>query len=173
MELFKVILPNAQQAYVQTVLGGVETWISLPKVLRPQEWDSYQDPVCLLKLALYGHPDAGGYWELHCHEHLTSVGFAFVPDWCSTYWHPKLKRLLSDGVQYVDDFQLAGPSVNFRVKTGIAQLLRIPPEPLISYVPFCSKFLRWVLSRCQDVASPFENRAHDSRPLPFKLKKYV
>ena len=26
---------DAQQAYVQTELGGVETWISLPKILRP------------------------------------------------------------------------------------------------------------------------------------------
>lgn len=29
---------DAQQAYVQTELGGVETWISLPKILRPASW---------------------------------------------------------------------------------------------------------------------------------------
>ena len=29
---------DAQQAYVQTELGGVETWISLPKILRPNSW---------------------------------------------------------------------------------------------------------------------------------------
>ena len=37
---------DAQQAYVQSELGGVETWISLPKFLRPPTWDGYRDPVC-------------------------------------------------------------------------------------------------------------------------------
>ena len=101
---------DAQQAYVQTELGGVETWISLPKILRPASWAGYKDPVCILKLALYGHPDAGGYWERHCDEHLTSVGYVPVPDWRSTYWHPDLKLLL---MVYVDDFKMSGPSANF------------------------------------------------------------
>ena len=26
------------------------------------------DPVCRLVLSLYGHPDAGGYWEKHCDQ---------------------------------------------------------------------------------------------------------
>ena len=63
-----------------------------------------------MKLALYGHPDVGGYWERHCDEHLTSVGFVPVPDWRSTYWHPDLKLLL---MVYVDDFKMSGPSANF------------------------------------------------------------
>ena len=71
---------DAQQAYVQSELGGTETWISLPKILRPASWAEYYEPVCILRLALYGHPDAGGYWERHCEEHLTSVGFVPVPD---------------------------------------------------------------------------------------------
>ena len=41
---------------------------------------------------------------------MTSVGFAPVPDWRSTYWHPELKLLL---MVYVDDFKMAGPSANF------------------------------------------------------------
>ena len=76
---------DAQQAYVQSELGGIEAWISLPKILRPPTWDDFKDPVCILTLALYGHPDAGGYWERHCHEHLTSAGFVSVLDWRSTY----------------------------------------------------------------------------------------
>ena len=101
---------DAQQAYVQSELGGTETWISLPKILRPASWAEYYEPVCILRLALYGHPDAGGYWESHCEEHLTSVGFVPVPDWRSTYWHPELKLLL---MVYVDDFKMSGPSANF------------------------------------------------------------
>ena len=101
---------DAQQAYVQSELGGTETWIRLPKILRPGSWAQYYEPVCILKLALYGHPDAGGYWERHCEEHLASIGFAPVPDWRSTYWHPELKLFL---MVYVDDFKMAGPSANF------------------------------------------------------------
>jgi hypothetical protein len=101
---------DAQQAYVQSELGGTETWISLPKILRPASWAAYYEPVCILRLALYGHPDAGGYWERHCEEHLTSVGFVPVPDWRSTYWHAELKLLL---MVYVDDFKMSGPSANF------------------------------------------------------------
>ena len=66
--------------------------------------------MCILKLALYGHPDAGGYWERHCEEHLTSIGSVPVPDWRSTYWHPELKLCL---MVYVDDFRMSGPSANF------------------------------------------------------------
>ena len=34
----------------------------------PKEWHHlpYDDPVCPLVLALYGHPDSEGYWEQHC-----------------------------------------------------------------------------------------------------------
>ena len=90
--------------------GGTETWISLPKILRLEPWAQYYEPVCMLKLVLYGHPDAGGYWERHCEEHLTSIGCVPVPDWRRTYWHPELKLL---SMVYVDDFKMSGPSANF------------------------------------------------------------
>ena len=51
---------DAQQAYVQSGLGDTETWISPPNILRPESWAEYHEPVCILKLAFYGHPDAGG-----------------------------------------------------------------------------------------------------------------
>eukprot|EP00972_Heterocapsa_arctica_P099016 14611357-Heterocapsa_arctica.AAC.1 len=76
---------DAQQAYVQSKLGGTPTWVTLPKLLQPVEWASkYRNPVVRLKLALYGHPDAGGY----CNAHLAKVRFVPVPDWRSTFWHP-------------------------------------------------------------------------------------
>ena len=40
---------------------------------------SVHDPVVRLGLALYGHPDAGGFWERHREEALKSVGFRAVP----------------------------------------------------------------------------------------------
>ena len=64
-------------------------------------------PVVRLRLALYGHPDSGTYWERHCDAHLRSVGFEPISEvWNSCYWHAKLKLYL---VVYVDDFKLSGP----------------------------------------------------------------
>ena len=60
-------------------------------------------------LALYGHPDAGGFWEQHCETQLKKVGFVPIPDWPSVFRHPKLGTFL---VVYVDDFKQSGPSAN-------------------------------------------------------------
>ena len=65
---------DAVQAYTQCKLGGVATYVRLPKEQQPKAWAKFRDPVCLLKKALYGHPDAGGYWEEYCDKHLKSVG---------------------------------------------------------------------------------------------------
>ncbi len=120
----KVEQADAEQAYTQSLLGGTPTWVRLPvdqwldswftkhdpktpKEFWPVEWRKYHDPVCPLRLALYGHPDSGGYWEQHCERHLKSIGFVPVPEWPSCFWHEEHKCLL---VVYVDDFKLSGPA---------------------------------------------------------------
>ena len=97
---------DAEQAYTQSKLGGTPTWIRLPRERWPKAWANMRDPVCPLVLALYGHPDAGGYWERHCAAHLRSVTFRDIPDWRSCFWHPLHKVYLT---VYVDDFKMAGP----------------------------------------------------------------
>ena len=92
---------DAEQAYVQSKLGGTPTWVRIPKERWPPEWEKFKRPVVRLNLALYGHPDAGGYWESHCNDKLKAGGFEPIPDWNSVYWHPKFKLLL---MVYVDDF---------------------------------------------------------------------
>ena len=100
---------DGESAYTQALLGGTKTWIRLPRDQWPKEWESMQDPVCPLVLALYGHPDAGGFWEQHCETQLKRVGFVPVPDWPSVFRHPALETFL---VVYVDDFKQSGPSAN-------------------------------------------------------------
>ena len=69
-------------------------------------------PVCRLKKALYGHPDAGTYWEEKVDAHCKRVGFEPIgPEWPSCYFHQRLKLFL---VIYVDDFKLAGPTANLK-----------------------------------------------------------
>jgi len=104
---------DAEQAYTQAKIQGTETWIEIPQHEWPESWKGMKRPVCLLILALYGHPDAGGYWEKHCERHLLSVGFTQIEEWRSCYYHKKLKLFLT---VYVDDFKMSGPREN--VKAG-------------------------------------------------------
>ena len=97
------------QAYTQALMEGIETWVELPVDRWPKQWvGKYRRPVVLRRIALYGHPDSGGLWEIHCEKMLIAVGF-IMPDpegWPSVFFHPELKLLL---VVYVDDFKMSGP----------------------------------------------------------------
>ena len=97
---------DGQQAYIQAKLGGNPTYVHLPRDQWPAEWkDKYVKPVVRLKLALYGHPLAGLYWEKHAAEAIVRCGFTAVPDWECMYYHKELGLML--GI-YVDDFKLVG-----------------------------------------------------------------
>ena len=86
---------DAKQAYVQARIRGTPTWVRLPKHRWPKHWHGkYTDPVCLLKLALYGHPQAGGFWEEHAEKMLHAEGFENIPEWKSCFWHPELRVVL-------------------------------------------------------------------------------
>ena len=74
------------------------------------------DLVCPLRLALYGHPDAGGYWDKQCDGSLQSLGFHPIDEWKSCATHARLKLCV---VVYVDDFKLAGPKGNIQKGWGL------------------------------------------------------
>ncbi len=60
---------DARGAYTQSLLKGVETWVTLPDNRWPKPWTKkFRKPVVRFVLALYGHADAGGFWEEHCDE---------------------------------------------------------------------------------------------------------
>jgi len=104
---------DAKQAYTQSQLRGDETWIALPQDQWPKEWHDIKwktHPVVPLLLSLYGHPQAGAYWEQHCDEHLRNIGWETIDEndaWRSCYYHPKTKAVL---ILYVDDFKISAPS---------------------------------------------------------------
>jgi len=101
-----VQIADAEQAYIQADMTGTPTWICLPPEARPAWWKikfpHLRRPVCRLRRALYGHPDAGTMWEQLQDTHAKRVGFrALGAEWPSCYWHDRLKLML---VVYVDDF---------------------------------------------------------------------
>ena len=101
---------DAQQAYMQTLLLGDETWIFLPPHMWPKAWQGkFKNPVVRLRLALYAQPLSGAYWEKHCHKQLLDVGFSPIPGWECLYVHKRLQIVLS---VYVDDFKMAGKQEN-------------------------------------------------------------
>ena len=104
---------DAEQAYIQADMKGKDTWILIPEEDRPAWWKDrfpyLKMPVVLMKKALYGHPDAGSYWEQKADQQAKAVGFKEIDDWPSTYYHEKLRLML---IIYVDDFKLAGPVEN-------------------------------------------------------------
>ena len=99
---------DGQQAYIQAPLGGNPTYVFLPKDQWPADWHQrFKRPVVRLRLALYGHPLAGLFWEKHASEAVQRCGFRPVPDWECMYYHADLRLMLAI---YVDDFKLVGQS---------------------------------------------------------------
>ena len=80
--------------------------VRLPEDKRPASWAKLRDPVCLLKRALYGHPDAGSCWEVFAKEKIRSVDFEPIPNWPGLFFRKDTSVMLS---VYVDDLKAAGP----------------------------------------------------------------
>ena len=77
---------DATSAYTQSFLRGKPTWVSLPRERWPKSWEGkYTNPVCPLILPLYGHPDAGTYWEAECAKHVLAAGFQVIDGWRSVF----------------------------------------------------------------------------------------
>ena len=80
---------DAEQAYVQALLTGTETWLCIPEEARiGEKWkgNTMHKPVVRLRLALYGHPDAGTCWEKHRDAHIKKVGFEAISEcWPSCF----------------------------------------------------------------------------------------
>ena len=60
---------DAVSAYTQAFLKGPKTFVALPRNRWPAHWvGKYVNPVVLLVLAQYGHPDSGTFWEERCEK---------------------------------------------------------------------------------------------------------
>ena len=92
---YDVDIADAEQAYVQAEMKGTPTWVCLPEEDRPAWWKKkyghLKRPVCGLKKALYGHPDAGTFWEEKVDAHVKKVGSKSIgSEWPSCYFHARM-----------------------------------------------------------------------------------
>ena len=73
------------QAYVQATLGGKPTYVEIPRAHWPCEWvrRGYRRPVVPLVKALYGHPNAGAFWESECRDRVLALGYLAFEAWPS------------------------------------------------------------------------------------------
>jgi hypothetical protein len=97
---------DADAAYLQALLAGDDTYVSLPRWLWPKSWRGFKSPVVLLKRALYGHPLAGQSWYDHMAACLRRLGFTAVEGWDSVFVRGSILLII-----YVDDFMLSGPTL--------------------------------------------------------------
>ena len=112
---------DAKSAFTQITLAeaadilGVdhvpETYISLPRSRWPADWvkreagGELEDPVCPLRINVYGHSLAGLLWDKCSQRKILECGFENVLGWESLYVHEGLQVFL--GV-YVDDCHFSG-----------------------------------------------------------------
>ena len=103
---------DAIRAYIQYTLKSKHpTWLRIPREFRPALWHKrgLKAPMCLLKKALYGHPESGGHWQRHLTDAVEAIGGESVTNHRSSFWFPAYKLLLT---VYVDDLLLSGPIGN-------------------------------------------------------------
>ena len=104
------------QAFTQAEMD-VETFVSLPRAWWPKEWANMKDPVCPLRLALYGHPKSGDLWHDKLDAVLKENGFETSVEWPSLYWKNHYSSATREGkpehelftiLVYVDDLLIFG-----------------------------------------------------------------
>ncbi len=90
-----------------------------------------------LRLALYGHPLSGLYWEQHCADSLCKAGFLPMKGWECVFTHKALGLFLS---VYVDDFKLAGRTSNLAAGwKAIRKYIELDPETPLSHYLGCGQ----------------------------------
>lgn len=93
---------------------GVESGVALPMAAWLAGWFDkdgtplYKQTGVRMRRALYGHPDAGLFWEQQCVAAVRYFCFLFVETSPSCYYHKERKLFI---FVCVDDFKLSGPLI--------------------------------------------------------------
>ena len=88
----------------------VKTYVQIPEwqwndAMRDAHKRTGRRPVCELLRSLYGHPNAGLFWERKYRSILRRAGFREMIGWECMFYHSTYQVIIS---VYVDDFKMAG-----------------------------------------------------------------
>ena len=94
----------------------VDTRVTLPRYLVPDEYKHLDQPVCPLKRNLYGHKLAGLLWRIFAEDViLIQLQLERVQGWECLYYHTAEKLFSS---VYVDDLKMAGKKKRTSLRCG-------------------------------------------------------
>ena len=105
----KLLTADCRRAYLQALLlSDSDTYVIIPPELWKKEWHGHFHRPCVkLEKALYGHPRAAAYWDLHLKQVLQGdLALELVEGFPSLYFQASTGLLV---VVYVDDILVAGP----------------------------------------------------------------
>lgn len=144
-EGFELLQSDCIRAYVQSDLGGEDTFVFLPQEWWPPEafnadgTPKFKKTVFRLNKSLYGHPLAGEYWNQKISKALISRGFQTIEGWPSVFHNEKTNVTV---VLYVDDLIVLGPIgiASTFLKDLRREIELEDPEPVSKYLGVHHKF---------------------------------
>ena len=126
---------DCTRAYIQAIMTGPETLISLPKPWWPAHWRKYKHPVTELLLALYGHPKGGDIWGGKLHEICIAFGFILCAFWPGVYIRGAGAAALLIIAVYVDDLLFLGGEGLMILIGGLRRQIDMEdPKPIHKYL---------------------------------------
>ena len=146
MKGFQAILRDAETAYLQALIDTptrTPSFVELPREWWPDSWfhdgsarmrPKYVRPHCHLLRAVYGHPDAGAFWEATLTAIMQQQGWTTVPGSGSVFLHQPSHAIC---VVYVDDMLLlARPKDAGKLWRALESKVHFkdPEQPLTRYL---------------------------------------
>ncbi len=126
MPHLKLQQSDCVRAYVQAELPKdiPPTFVRLPRAWHPKSWAKFKDPVCRLRMALYGHPKAGDIWTDRFRAVAEGRNFKTVEGWPSVYVKVEGAEVCVI-VVYVDDLLILGGDLADREIREIRKIIEM------------------------------------------------
>lgn len=129
---------DAEQAYIQSDIdtpGRPQTFVRLPRSWWPSAWfnkdgsSKYDDPVCLLRKSLYGHPESGPLWDKKMNKVMKMLGYVPIESSPGVFYHPVHD---CEVTVYVDDFIMyAPPHIESKLWSELEKEITFKDPPVV------------------------------------------
>jgi hypothetical protein len=135
VKTYSLLQSDFIRAYVQALLSGAKTFISMPKAWWPKAWRKYTDLVCPLDSVQYGHPAAGDCWADRFAEVLLALGFRKATRWMAVFFHDGPNGDTVTFIVYVDDLVMLGGRRMLKIIEAVREQIEMDdPTELHKYL---------------------------------------